>query len=381
MKWNFKAIIIFVVVVFLSILAINHFGQDRNKVVSGNITIWGDEYTYSYIKEAAEKFEESNKKVNIEVVNVSSKDYFDKLINTNKKDLPNIVQLNSNDLTKVIDKHTIQVANEGSLVNTYKMNFPESRIKEVTIDDQIVAIPATSNPLVLYLREDVLKEYGYTNSDINTWDDLIKVSKDIYKKSKGKYKGLSAVGKDLNDLESLLIMQNMEYGTSKDKTEDAVKDNIKKLRDENVLTKTSNDGYFGAISSINGMKQFMSLDVKCAWTANNAPASKIGGNRFYVSEGENFAVLNSDGSNIKLINTFLESVTNNTDLALKYAKEGEFFPSYLYTYKSTEIEKEVKNFEGKSPLVVMSNIYKKAPEIEQYDDYIKIKEDLLKSGI
>lgn len=377
MKLNFKAILIFIVAVFLSILTINHFSQNKNTNLSGKITIWATENTYPYIEEAAKKFEESHKRVSINVSNVNSKNYYNNLINTNKKDLPNIVELNSSKLSDLANKHTISVSDEGNLVNTYKMNFPDNRIQQVVVNDQILGVPFTSRPLVLYLREDVLKQYGHTNSQINTWNDLINVSKDIYKKSKGKYKGLSGYNEDIKDLESLLIMQNMEYNVSNTDVENNVKNTIKKLKDDNILGKNDKDGFFGRISSINGMKELMAINEKCIWTANNVPAAKTADNRFFNAEGENFAVLNSDENNIVLINAFLEYITNDTELALKYVKEGKFFSSYLYTYKNKEIEKEVKNFEGKSPLVVMSNIYKKAPKIKEYNDYLSLREDIL----
>lgn len=377
MKLNFKAILIFIVAVFLSILTINHFSQNKNTNLSGKITIWATENTYPYIEEAAKKFEESHKRVDINVSNVNSKNYYNNLINTNKKDLPNIVELNSSKLSELANKHTISVSDEGNLVNTYKMNFPDNRIQQVVVNDQILGVPFTSRPLVLYLREDVLNKYGHTNSEINTWNDLINVSKDIYKKSKGKYKGLSGYNEDIKDLESLLIMQNMEYNVSNSDIRNNVKNTIKKLKNDNILGKNEKDGFFGRISSINGMKELMAINEKCIWTANNVPAAKTADNRFFNAEGENFAVLNSDENNIGLINAFLEYMTNDTDLALKYVREGRIFSSYLYTYKNKEIEKEVRNFKGKSPLVVMSNIYKKAPKIKEYNDYLSLRQDIL----
>ena len=125
----------------------------------------------------------------------------------------------------------------------------------------------------------------------------------------------------------------MEYNVSNSDIENNVKNTIKKLKDDNILGKNDKDGFFGRISSINGMKELMAINEKCIWTANNVPAAKTADNRFFNAEGENFAVLNSDESNIGLINAFLEYITNDTELALKYVREGRIFSSYLYTYK------------------------------------------------
>ena len=67
----------------------------------------------------------------------------------------------------------------------------------------------------------------------------------------------------------------------------------------------------------------------------------------------------------------------NTQDSIKFVKQGEFFSSYLYTYKSIEIEEPVNNFVGASPLVVLSNVEEKTLPIEEYDKYIKIKQRIL----
>lgn len=57
-------------------------------------------------------------------------------------------------------------------------------------------------------------------------------------------------------------------------------------------------------------------------------------------------------------------------------RKESFFSSYLYTYNTKDIEEPVKNFTGKSPLVVLSNIEEKTPIISNYDEYIKIKQEI-----
>lgn len=375
MKGKMKTAGIFIITVIVSLLIINYFSRDRNNTVSGEITIWGDENTYGYINELASDYMKNNKRTKIKVEKVNSKDYFNKIINIKKKDMPNIAQFNSLDMSKLVSKG-IELANEWNLINTYKMNFSNSRLQEVNINGKILGVPFTSRPLVLYLREDVLNKYGYSSEDINTWNDLTKISEDIYKKSKGKYKGLNGTGQDYKDLLTLLIMQNMEYNKDKDKIIKSVNKEMNSLKKDNILTSSNDEGYFGKISAIRGMKAIEDLNEKCIWTANNPPSAEIGSNRFFVAQGENFVVLNSDSDNSKLIKSFLEYISNNTKIALNYAIKGEIFPSYIFAYKSKDVEEQIKNFKGKSPLVVMSNISKKAPKIAEYNLYKKIEEEL-----
>lgn len=376
MKSKIRAVLIFIITIIVSVVIINFFSEDRHNRITGEITIWANNNTYDYISELANDYMKNNKKAEIKIENISDKEYLNKITSLSKGDAPNIALFDNEGLTKLMKKNKIKPEDQNNLINTYKMNFSSSRLQEITVDGNIVAVPFTSRPLVLYLREDVLNEYGHSNNDINTWDDLIKVSEDIYKKSKGKYKGLNGVGQDYDDLKTLLIMQNMQYENNKDKIIKNVEKDLKNFYDKNIITKNSDDGYFAKISSINGMKSIEQLETKCSWTANNPPAFKIGSNRFFMAQGQNLVVLNST-EHKELIDSFLEYVSNNTNIALKYALNGELFPSYMYAYKSNRVENPIKNFEGKSPLVVMSNISKKAPKINNYDLYEEVEEKLV----
>ncbi len=376
MKSKIRAVLIFIITIIISLVIINFFSEDRHNKITGEITIWGNNNTYAYIDELANDYMRNNKKTKINVENISNKEYINKIISLSKEDMPNIALFDNEGLTKLMKENKIKPEDQGNLINTYKMNFSSSRLQEVIVDGKVVAVPFTSRPLVLYLREDILNEYGYSNDDINTWDDLIKISEDIYKKSKGRYKGLNGVGQDYNDLKTLLIMQNMQYESNEEKIIKNVEKDIKNFDDKNIITKNSDEGYFAKIASINGMKSIEGLKTKCIWTANNPPAFKIGSNRFFMAQGQNLVVLNSI-EHKELIDSFLEYVSNNTNIALKYALSGELFPSYVYAYKSNRVENPIKNFEGKSPLVVMSNISKKAPKINNYNIYEKIEEKLV----
>jgi hypothetical protein len=52
---------------------------------------------------------------------------------------------------------------------------------------------------------------------------------------------------------------------------------------------------------------------------------------------------------------------------------GDFFLSFLSAYDNKSIEGAINNFTGKNPIVVMDNISKKAPILDDYDLYFKIR--------
>ena len=65
----------------------------------------------------------------------------------------------------------------------------------------------------------MLREYGYKRDSMNTWEDVIKIGKEIYTKSNGKVSIINATGQDYEDLLDLLTMESF----SDDKSIDADK--------------------------------------------------------------------------------------------------------------------------------------------------------------
>lgn len=121
----------------------------------------------------------------------------------------------------------------------------------------------------------------------------------------------------------------------------------------------------------------MSIKEKCEWSAGTLPSLHPGTNKFYSADGSNLIILNENADNKRLIDKFITYVLTNTQDVTPFVKDGDFFSSYLYTYKNTEIEDQVNNFTGASPLVVMSNVEEKSLPMENYDKYIKIKQNLI----
>ncbi|SFC33981.1 extracellular solute-binding protein [Clostridium uliginosum] len=378
MKNKFKYGITFFLAIAIVIVSINLFEPNKEQKVRGNIEILVNEDYYEYLKECADSFMEDNIKANIQVREINDYEYVDN-INTQIQQgkLTNIAQLDRLELEKISLENFKFYDEISKTVETYSKNFATVRLNEVKIDNHIIGVPLSSRPLVLYLREDMLNQYGYHSEDISTWNDIINIGKDIYNKSNGNIKILNATGKDYDDLVSLLIMQYLDEDNSIDIIKNKVENKIQQLKDNNILNLNEGNEFLARISSINGMKELMSLDKPCEWFCTNPPSKEVGTNRFFCAEGDNLIVLDQNNENQRLIQKFITFVITNNKDTIKYIKKGNFFSSYLYTYKNVEIEDQVKNFKGKSPLVIMSNAQEKAPEVKDYEKYIKIKTQML----
>ena len=371
--------IIFIIFIVLSIFLLNNIrSSNKEENIKGNIVIWANEDTYDYLCEYSNLFMESYDKTKIEISLIYSSNYKDKILSSiNDNSTPDIIQLSTNESRRLIKENDLRkyISEEKGIVDNYSSNFSVARIKEANDKEGLVGVPLTSRPLALYLREDMLAQYGYTYEDINTWDDLKRVGKDILEKTSGEVRILNGVGQDYEDIISLLVMQAMEGSNDKGKIEELVKTKLSEI--SNIMNTKVDGKFLARISSINSMRELTALDVPCEWTVNNAPAKLNGSNKFYVAEGYNLLVLNESEENSALIKRFLEFLATNTEESIKYVKEGKFFSSYLSTYKNKSIEESIKNFSGKSPLVVMSNIYEKAPEINDYELYLEVKNKIL----
>lgn len=371
MKNKIRYGIIFFIAFLIVIISINLNEPNKNDKVRGNIQLWASENTYNYLIECANKFMESNEKVSI---NVNKIDDYNTLKSSLENDKSNDVKMfesSEYELSKLgLDKLNFYNPDE-TILSVYSNNFSAYRLKQVKSNDKIIGVPLTSRPLGLYLREDLLEEYGYRSDDFNTWDDVIRIGNDIYNKSNESVNILNATNQDYYDLLDLLIMQNLDK--EKDKIKEVVNSQLEELDNNNILNKSNDKEYLCKISSINGIKNTVNSDEK--WKIVTPPSNGAGRNKFFSAKGTELYVLKTKNDNSKLIDKFIIFILGNNKETINYISSGDFFSSYLYTYKDKDIENSIANFNGQNPLVVLSNIEEKAYIINDYKKYLEIKAD------
>jgi len=377
MKNKIKYAVAFSILFVIGIISINLFEPNKEQQLKGSIELLVNENSYDYLVECANNFMKLNDKTLISIKKLENYNQItDKAQENTKIKAPNIAQIDRFNFEKLNLNDYEYYNKDDKILNNYAKNFSKYRVAQVKYGDNSIGIPLTSRPLAFYVREDMLKQYAYETDSMNTWEDVIRIGKDIYTKSNGKVSIINATGQDYEDLLDLLTMESFSDDKSIGEIKLEVQAMIKKLKDNNILN-LQNDGEFLArISSFNAMRDIMEIQENCEWSTVNVPSIRAGSNKFFASEGDNLLVLNQNTDNEKLIEKFITYVITNNKETVKYVKEGKFFSSYLYTYSSKEIEEGVKNFVGKSPLVVLSNIEEKTPEIKDYDKYIKIKQEL-----
>ena len=377
MKNKIRYAIIFAVLFLIGIISINLYQPNKEQQVKGSIELLVNENSYEYLVECANNFMKLNDKTLISIKKLENYNQITNKVQVNTKiKTPNIAQIDRFNFEELKLNNYEYYNKDNKLLNNYAKNFSEYRVNQVKYGDKTIGIPLNSRPLAFYVREDMLREYGYKRESMNTWEDIVRIGKDIYTKSNGKVSIINATGQDYQDLLDLLTMENFSDDKSIEQIKLEVQAMIKSFKDNNILNLQNGGEFLARISSVNAMKEIMVLEETCEWSIGNVPSIRPGANKFFASEGDNLLVLNQTNDNEKLIEKFITYVITNNKETVKYVKQGKFFSSYLYTYSSKEIEENVKNFVGKSPLVVLSNVEEKTPGINDYDKYIKIKQEL-----
>lgn len=379
MKNKIKYGMIFIIVLVMGIISINLYQPDKEQTLKGKIEIIAYDDSYDYLVECAEKFMDLNDKATVTVKKIYSPNEILSEFEKNNNKVTYIAQINRTDFDDLGFERVNYLEEQQNILNTYSKNFAQYRLQQTKYEEISIGIPFTSRPLALYIREDMLEEYGYNRDEMNTWNDVKNIGMDIYDRSNGNVRIINATGQDYEDLVSLLTMQYMGKDNDDEEIKSQVINMIDDLKNNNVLNMTDGGEFLGRISSINGLKEIIAIDADCKWSVENVPSISHGTGKFYGSEGDNLVVLNDINDNKKLVEKFITYVMTNNSDAVEYVEQGKFFSSYLYTYKNKDIEIEPNNFIGSSPLVVLSNIEEKAIPVNDYFQYMNIKNSILNS--
>lgn len=378
MKNKIKYAVFFMIILVIGIISINLYQPNKEQPLKGRIEVLAYDETYDYLIKCAEKFMNLNPKTTVEIKKIYSRDEILQNINNKNSKVTYIAQMNRSDFNIIGLEKKNYLEGQQDILSTYSKNFSQYRIDQTKYDDIFIGIPFTSRPLALYIREDMLKDYGYSRDQMNTWADVIKIGKDIYEKSDGQVRIINATGQDYDDLLSLLVMQYMNKDLTDEEMETEVRKMIDDLSNNNILNFTDGGEFLARISSINAVKEISAIDIECEWTIENVPSLSPGTSKFFGAEGDNLVVLNDVLDNKKLVEKFITYIITNNSDAITDVVSGKFFSSYLYTYKNKDIEVKPDNFVGNSPIVVLDNIEEKTPSINDYSRYLKIKESISK---
>lgn len=365
MRIRNNVIFVFIVVFFSFSLLNLVLSKSNREELKGEVVVWSEEQYYDYFIRIANEFEESNRKVNIKVISVGKEEYLDKIINSDKRELPNIVQLDFMQIDKIKEKINFTEENK-DIIDKYNQNFNESRLQQVRSNDNYYAVPFESKPIALYIREDILSEYGYETSQLNTWDDLIEIGTEIKDKSSEEFNLFSKEDKkNISLLISSQLVDNEEISYSLNN----VLQTINELCNDDYITEDSN--YLYRIASLDFYNDIIKGNVIGIWEAKNPPSYNIGENKLYDLGGKNLVALNVD-KNRDTIKEFLAFAATNKELLSKELLNNNFFPSSLFSLNIKERDNNKENIKGISPFLLLVNVVERAQSVKNYDRFKEV---------
>lgn len=313
-----------------------------NKDKSDTVTVWAWDKTFNIkaMEEAVKVYD--NKKVKVKIVEMTQDDIVQKLttqLTSGSKDgLPDIVLVEDYRIQGFLKTNADAFEPLTDIVK--EKDFAAYKFGVNKIGDKIYGVPFDSGVTGLFYRSDYLSEAGYTQEQMNnlTWDDYIKVARDVKAKT-----GHNITELNPSDLGRVRIMMQEagEWYTDKDNKVSIAGNKslaygmgvLSTLLKEKLVTETSD--WATGIKAINGgvvastpQGSWYSSTVKAQadqsgkWRIAKTPALPAGMGKAQASNsgGAQWYVLK--GGATKDAKDFLsKTFATNTDLMATLAKE------------------------------------------------------------
>jgi lactose/L-arabinose transport system substrate-binding protein len=335
-------------------------GGDVSAKEKVTVWAWDQKFNVAAMEEAKKIYELENPDVEIEILEFAQADIVQKL-NTGLSagtsvGLPNIVLIEDMRIQGFLNSYQGSFKDLTGLVD--HNNFAQYKIKSMSLEDKIFGVPFDTGVSVMYYRQDIIEEAGYTEEDMTdmTWEKYIEIGKAVKNKT-GKY----MLTLDPNDIGQILMMMQSagEWFTKEDgftlnfEGNDALKEALiiyKEMMDSDIAMIISDWAQFvaapnsGDVATVPTGNWFTPSivaqeDQSGLWRVASIPrlgnipssinASNLGGSSWYILENVSGAEASLDFIN-KTFGTsreFYENMLNNHGIIGTYipAKTSESY--------------------------------------------------------
>lgn len=329
---------------------------------SNEITIWAWDKAFNVaaLETAKEAYQKQNPDLKINIIEYAQADIIQKLntgLNSGTSSgLPNIVLIEDYRAQSFLNAYPDAFKDMSSTIKA--SDFAEYKLGPTAFDGKQFGVPFDSGVTGLYYRTDLLEQAGYKAADLQdiTWDDYIKIGKDVKAKT-----GKDLITLDPNDLGLIRMMIQSAgswYSKEDGKTPDlagnaALKEafvTYKAMMDANIVKLNSdwsqfvaafNNGDVATIPTGNWITPSVRQEAsqsgkwavaplpKMAGQSNSVHASNLGGSSWYVMNNVAGADQAADfmGKTFGSDKQLYQDLLNNIGAISTYkpAAEGEAF--------------------------------------------------------
>ncbi|EJO5346183.1 carbohydrate ABC transporter substrate-binding protein [Clostridium botulinum] len=374
-------LIVAIIVVFLS------KNSNTKNFTKDKLVIWGDVNYNQVMNESLKVFKEKYPNVEVEFYNKNTHSLIDEFSKIkDKNSYPNIICLDDKDIKEFSSKYYKDVIILNEIVKNNINNFISCKRDLVKIYDNYIAVPYTTEPVVLYYRKDLLEKYKISSKDIKTWDDFIKIGEEIYKKSNGKVKILSFNKEDDTMLEILLREKGIYYF---DKDNNLQIDQPDYIDAFNILKRLESDKI--SFDNKGNFKSFINnSNIVCIpynsklanylinerkkesgkWEITKLPSFEVGGKNAATTGGTSIVGIKScKDSKAKLAIELIKNIAlNKSNLNKGFLNYGQF-PSYKPTYDYAKFSQNENYFNDEKIWRIFVDIARDTPNINYNKDH------------
>lgn len=170
------------------------------------IWAWDDTFNVKAAKLASQEIQKTNPEISVSVVSMEQHEILDKLNNYLASgmynELPDIVLIEDYQIQKLLLQYEQEFAD---LTDFFDFDiFMDYKTSVTSKDGRHYGIPFDSGTAVMFYREDIIRQAGYSNRDMEdmTWEEYIEIGQKVKEKT-GRY----MLTVEANDLGLLRIMQ------------------------------------------------------------------------------------------------------------------------------------------------------------------------------
>lgn len=358
----------------------------QSEAVELTIWAWDDTFNVKAAEMAGEEIQKTNPEIKVKVVLMEQKEILDKLNNYLasglQKELPDIVLIEDYQIQKLLLQYEVEFED---LTELYDFDyFMDYKVTVSSKNGRHYGIPFDSGAAVMFYREDIIKQAGFTEQDMQnlTWEKYLSIGQEVKEKT-----GFYMLTLEPNDLGLLRIMQQSagEWYVKEDGMTVNIEDNralhdavaiYRQLLDTNIAKSVAGwDDFVHAFQkdevatvvsgcwSVSSIKYAVSQKGK--WRVAAIPrmednpasvnASNIGGSSWYILKNK---------PNVDTAVTFMEKTfAHNTEFINNLIKEINVVTTYKDSQHLAAYQKEDPFFGGQRTQVFFAETAGRIPSV------------------
>ncbi len=355
----------YVYTLLLALVVSACFAQDDGANLEGEITVMAWDVAAEALNDLVPGFNEQYPNVNVTVENLGNDQVYDRGLAScaaGGGDMPDVYAIENNEAEVFWNRFPDCFTDLSTMgASELRDQFPDFKWTELTLNDQIFAVPWDSGPVVTFYRRDLYEQAGIDPSSIETWDDFIAAGQQLDEATGAKMLWFDfsddGVWRQLANQNGCFYFDNeaTQVTANQPGCVDAM-ETMKQLYDAEVVSiidwngaiqAIKNDSLAGAVFGAwyVGTIQTNAPDQSGSWGVYEMPASEPGGVRA-ANLGGSALSMPASTENPEAAMAFIEYALATTNGQVSMLEDYGLVPSYLPALDAPYVGEEVAYWGG-----------------------------------